>query len=560
MEDVQPEAAFHRAGKERLAFPNQEDSAVKRLIWDDLLAWKARKNRKPLILRGVRQSGKTWLLKAFGRECFASCAYFNFEGNPRLYAVFATDLNPDRIIQELELLQNSRIDLAATLIVFDEIQFCNQALISLKYFNEQKPEAKIVAAGSLLGLALAKPLSFPVGKVEFLDLHPLTFREFLMAQQEDLVLERLDALKAGEPVPESIHPSLVEQLHTYYYVGGMPEAVQSWVENRNPANVATIQRAILDSYELDFAKHAPDREFEKLSAIWHAIPAQLARENQKFVFNRVKAGARGRDLESALQWLLSAGLVYKISKIEKPGIPLSAYADDSHFKIYLCDVGLMRSMADVTLLSIKQGDAMYAEFRGAIAENYVLTELVASHPDTCVLAVPNRTPKWILSAGSANTWSRLKSRLRERVRSKSLGVYIDKYKPDIAIRLSMKNAGSEPPLYCEPLYLDPSSRPTGSDSSSGRRVSTAPPDRLIPIHCLADWPRRIVAAQCVGAMKILARMIRIPPAVIVRLTAENSMTDCFAESSCSSRSIRVQFWVVSACRFEIWGALLRPSP
>lgn len=425
---------------------------MKRLLWDDLLNWKSRQNHKPLILRGVRQCGKTWLLKAFGTNCYPSSAYFNFEGNPRLHSVFDSDLNPDRIIQELELLQNKRIDLHETLIIFDEIQFCNKALTSLKYFNEKKPEASIIAAGSLLGLALSTPLSFPVGKVDFLDLYPLSFTEFLMAQDENLLVDKLSILKAGESVPESIHPRLIDLLHTYYYVGGMPEAVQSWAQNHDPDDITRIQHSILDSYELDFAKHAPGRDFEKLSAIWHAVPAQLALENQKFIFSRVKAGSRGRDLESALQWLISAGLVYKVPKIEKPGIPLSAYSDDSYFKIYLCDVGLMRAMADISLLSIKQKDPLFTEFRGALTENYALTELIVKHLAP-VFWRSKQTAEVDFICYFGQHLIPIEVKSADHVRSKSLNVYIDQYKPEVAIRLSMKNAGADPPLFSVPLYL-----------------------------------------------------------------------------------------------------------
>lgn len=425
---------------------------MERLIWKDLLAWKARPDHKPLILRGVRQCGKTWLLKKFGSTCYSSVAYFNFEGNSRLHAIFEPDLNPDRILQELELLQNKRIDLKETLLIFDEIQFCNPALTSLKYFQEDKPEISIVAAGSLLGLALSKSLSFPVGKVDFLDLYPLTFKEFLMANGENLIAEKLDSIHAGEAVPESIHPHLTDLLHRFYYVGGMPEAVQSWVSQKDPDDVNRIQKSILDSYELDFAKHAPDREFEKLSAIWHAVPAQLAQENQKFVFNRVKAGARARDLESALQWLISAGLVHKVPRIEKPGVPLSAYSDDSYFKIYLCDVGLMRSMADIPLLSILHKDPYFTEYRGAFTETFVLNELIVSQTKP-VFWRSKQTAEvdFVCRIGQQIVPIEVKS--EENVRSRSLSMYMDKYKPATAVRLSMKNGGAEPPLFSEPLYL-----------------------------------------------------------------------------------------------------------
>lgn len=425
---------------------------MKRDVWDDLLAWKSRKNHKPLIVSGVRQCGKTWLLKSFGSSAYSSYAYFNFEGNPQLHAVFELDLDPDRIIRELSLLQNKRINLDDTLIIFDEIQFCNKALTSLKYFCENKPEASIIAAGSLLGIALSEPLSFPVGKVDFLELYPLTFPEFLMANGEEMVVELLSEIKIGEAVPAAIHPRLVDLLSTYYFVGGMPESVASWVDNHDPEDVVRIQKSILDSYELDFAKHAPDRSFEKLSTIWHTIPAQLARENQKFIFSRVRAGARGRDLEEALQWLISAGLVYKVPKIERPGIPLSAYADDSYFKLYLCDVGLLRAMADIPMQSIKQKTPLFSEFRGVLTENFVLTELIARqlHPvfwrskQTAEVDFVCRINQYLVP---------IEVKAEDNVRSRSLAVYLDKYKPSVAVRLSAKNAGTEPPLYSVPLYL-----------------------------------------------------------------------------------------------------------
>lgn len=425
---------------------------MKRQIWDDLLDWKSKNDQKPLIIRGVRQCGKTWLLKTFGATCYEQYAYFNFEGNPRLQTIFDIDLDPERILHELEILQNKKINVANSLIIFDEIQFCNKALTSLKYFNEQKPEISIVAAGSLLGLALAKPLSFPVGKVEFLDLYPLSFQEFLLALGEEMMIEKLTQLVAGERIPESMHPRLIELLHLYYFVGGMPEAVQSWVKHQDPDEVTRIQNAILDSYELDFAKHSPAHEFEKLSAIWHSVPAQLALENQKFIFSRAKESARGRDLESALQWLVSAGLVYKVTKIEKPGVPLSAYADDSFFKLYLCDVGLLRAMADIPLISIRHKDTLFSEFSGAMAENFVLSELmVYKHKPFFWRSKQSAEVAFICRIGRHIVPIEVKA--ADRVRSRSLGVYVKAYEPKIAIRLSTKNAGAEPPLFSEPLYL-----------------------------------------------------------------------------------------------------------
>ncbi len=367
-------------------------------------------------------------------------------------ATFDADLNPKRIVQELELLQNQKINLRETLIVFDEIQSCNKAITSLKYFNENLPDASIIAAGSLLGLALSQPLSFPVGQVEFLDLYPLSFIEFLMAQGEDLIVEKIRTLEAGEPVPASIHPKLVDLLYTYYFVGGMPEAVKSWTKDQDQDAVMRIKRSILESYELDFVKHAPKSDFGKLSAIWHAVPSQLAQDNQKFVFSRVKEGARARDLESALQWLISAGLIYKVNKIEKPGIPLSAYADDSFFKIFLCDVGLISTMADIPLISIKQKDPLFNQFSGALTENYVLNELVSSDLNPFFWrSKQSAEVDFVCRINRHLVPIEVKSNIN--VRSRSLQVYLDKYKPAHAVRLSMKNAGTEPPLLSTPLYL-----------------------------------------------------------------------------------------------------------
>lgn len=425
---------------------------MRRTIWQDLLAWKSKENHKPLIIRGVRQCGKTWILKEFAVHCYEDYIYLNFEGNAQLNAVFLPDLDPVRIVHELELLSNRRIDVGKTLIIFDEIQFCNEALTSLKYFNENMPEAHIIAAGSLLGLALSKPLSFPVGKVDFLDLYPMTFFEFILACGEELIYESLQQLQTADDLPASIHLKLKNLLQEYFFTGGMPEAVASWVKNREPVEVAMIQRSILDSYELDFAKHAPDRDFEKLSSIWHAVPAQLAQQNQKFIFSRVREGYRGRDLESSLQWLISAGLVYKVSKISKPSIPLSAYSDDSFFKLYLCDIGLLRAMADIPIMSIKQQDSLFAEFKGAITENFILNELTASglHP---YFWKSKQTAEVDFVCRVGTNIIPIEVKAEENVRSRSLSVYTEKYKPAITIRMSMKKPGKEPPMYSIPLYL-----------------------------------------------------------------------------------------------------------
>ncbi len=318
---------------------------MKRLIINEFIKWKNRKDRKPLILKGVRQCGKTYILKLFGKENYEDIAYFNFEGNPALAQHFEQDLDPKRIIMELGVLNNEKINPKSTLIILDEIQFCNAAMTSLKYFYEEIPEYHIVCAGSLLGIALSKPLSFPVGKVDFLTLRPMCFLEFILSNEEEMLIEYIKKLDVNTPVSQMFLDKLTTLYKTYLVTGGMPEVISIWLESKDVSEVERIQDVILNSYELDFAKHAPAAEFPKLSLMWKSIPDQLAKENGKFVYGHVKQGARAKDLEDALQWLVSAGMVYKVNKIEKPAIPLSAYSNPSFFKVYLSDVGLLRRMS-----------------------------------------------------------------------------------------------------------------------------------------------------------------------------------------------------------------------
>lgn len=291
---------------------------MKRNLTRELIAWKENSEKKPLIVKGVRQCGKTYLLKKFGEDHYGDIAYFNFEGNNALQARFEDDLDVKRIITELGILRKKVIEPHKTLIVFDEIQFCNPALTSLKYFSENAPEYHIVCAGSLLGIALSKPLSFPVGKVEFLTLRPMSFHEFLLANEEDMLCEYLSSLSPTERLSDLMTQKLENYLETYYITGGMPEAVATWIQTKDIERLEAVQQKIIDSYELDFAKHAPSKDFPKLTAIWHSIPGQLVKENSKFIFSQVKKGLRAKDLEDALDWLISAGMVIKVMKIEKP--------------------------------------------------------------------------------------------------------------------------------------------------------------------------------------------------------------------------------------------------
>jgi len=339
-----------------------------------LIAWKAKEGKKPLIIRGVRQCGKTYLMKEFGRLHYDDVAYFSFEDTPALGEKFEPDLHPTRIIKELGILRNKTIKPEGTLIILDEIQQCGKALTALKYFQENNPEYNIICAGSLLGVSLSEKTSFPVGKVEFLTLRPLSFYEFLLADGRELLLE---SLRDGDELTEQSAADLRRKLLDYYIVGGMPEAVLKWITSGyNIDETEEIQKHILESYEVDFIKHAPAKDFPKLSAIWRAIPSQLAKENSKFIFSQIKDSWRAKDLEDALEWLIRAGLAIKVEKIEKPFIPLSAYADHKFFKLYMCDIGLLRVMAGLSPNAIYNISNIYTEFKGALVENFALCELI----------------------------------------------------------------------------------------------------------------------------------------------------------------------------------------
>lgn len=430
----------------------KEVIVLKRLLYNELLKWKNSENRKPLILKGVRQCGKTWLLREFGKNNYDDVAYFNFEGDEALQKRFEQNLDVQRIIEELSILNNKIIQPEKTLIIFDEIQFCNKALTSLKYFCENAPQYHIVCAGSLLGILLSKPLSFPVGKVDFLELKPMNFYEFLLANNEEMLLEYLK--KNITKIPETFENKLINYLRYFYIVGGMPEVVDKWITTKDIQQVEKIQDIILNSYELDFAKHAPLYDTPKLSLIWDYIPRELSRENSKFIYGHVKQGARAKDLEDALQWLISAGLCYKINKIEKPNIPISSYLDMQSFKIYMCDVGLLRRKAKVDAnIILSDNKEIYKEFKGAIAENFVLLELNS---------INGEIPYYWTSGNTAEVdfiWQLndkiipIEVKSGENLSARSLTIYKQKYNPDIAIKVSMKNLEKQEKIINVPLYL-----------------------------------------------------------------------------------------------------------
>lgn len=349
---------------------------MKRLIMSKLLAWKNSPYRKPLILKGVRQVGKTWVLKEFGKLYYKNIAYFNFDENKEYKQFFETTKSVERILQNLMLASGQKIEAENTLIIFDEVQDCPEVINSMKYFCENAPQYHVACAGSLLGITLAKPSSFPVGKVNFMQINPMNFTEFLLANGDENLAKYIEQIDKIEPIPDAFFNPLYEKLKMYYVTGGMPESVLMWAKARDVNAMQETLFEIITAYERDFAKHPNVSEFPKISMIWNSIPSQLARENKKFLYKVVKNGARAREYEDALQWLVSAQLVYKIYRNTAPSLPIAAYDDVSAFKIYLADVGLLRRLAQLSPTAFAEGNRLFTEFKGALTENYVLQALL----------------------------------------------------------------------------------------------------------------------------------------------------------------------------------------
>ncbi|MDD1727584.1 MAG: AAA family ATPase [Methanospirillum sp.] len=433
---------------------------MKRFISDTLLKWKDSRDRKPVIIEGIRQCGKTWVLKNFGEAEFKDIAYFNFEYDDRLQKIFEGDLNVSRIIKDLGIIRNKSIQPGTTILILDEIQICPRAITSLKYFCENLSELHVAAAGSLLGVVMAqmgKNVSFPVGKVQMLKMYPLNFPEFLLAKDEELLYEYLNNLSPDEGVSTVFTGKMEEAYREYLITGGMPEVVRSWINDRDTGIVEMIQTGILDNYEKDFVKYASVSEFPKLSLIWSSIPAQLAKDNQKFIFSHVKQGLRARDLEDSLLWLISAGLIYKVEKIERPYIPVTTYGDSTFFKIYLSDVGLLRRMSKFPADVVFDTTSLTADMRGILTENFVLTELIANNFQRPFFWKSGGIAEvdYIIQEGVDVIPIEVKS--ARRTRSRSLAEYRKKYSPRIAIRTSLRDIAKYSDEYGEvleiPLYL-----------------------------------------------------------------------------------------------------------
>lgn len=424
---------------------------MKRLIMEKLINWKKSKYRKPLILQGARQVGKTYVLKEFGEENYESVAYFNFDHDENLYDLFNNTKDPKRILEQLSFVHGKAILPEKTLIFFDEIQECPNALNSLKYFKEEANEYHIVAAGSLLGIRLSHT-SFPVGKVEFMTLYPMSFSEFLIADDCENLVDYMKNINKIEQIPEIFFSKLEEKLKAYFIIGGMPEAVYSWVNEKDVERVNSILNNILKSYESDFAKHVSDSEANKISLIWNSIPSQLSKENKKFLYQTIKQGARAREYEGALNWLNDANLISKIYNVNKTDIPLKAYTDLSAFKIYMNDVGLLRRMVNIDSKIVIEGSKLFEEFKGALTENYVLNMLNTIYEEVpnyftfdryeidFIIQTKNKIiPIEVKSSTSAN--------------NKSLSKYNTEKDTDISIRLSLNNLSKDGKVLNIPLFL-----------------------------------------------------------------------------------------------------------
>lgn len=424
---------------------------LKRFILDELVKWKSSKYRKPLILKGTRQVGKTYILKQFGKENYEGVAYFNFDHDENLYNLFTNTKDPKRILEQLAFVYGKAILPEKTLIIFDEIQECPNALNCLKYFQEEANEYHIVCAGSLLGIRLSHT-SFPVGKIDFLNMYPMSFSEFLIADNCENLVKYMKSINKIENIPDIFFHQLEEKLKAYFIIGGMPEAVSAWVNDKDMELVNKIQENILKAYESDFSKHTQNSEANKISLIWNNIPSQLAKENKKFLYQVIKEGARAREYENALNWLNDANLIYKIYNVTKTDFPLKAYNDLSSFKIYMNDVGLLRKMANLDSKIILEGNKLFEEFKGAFTENYVLNMLnIIFDRVPNYFAFNRHEIDFVIQHKNKIIPIEVKSNMSTN--NISLTRYNEKFDNKISIRLSMNNLIKDGKIVNVPLFL-----------------------------------------------------------------------------------------------------------
>ena len=424
---------------------------MERTAMEALVKWNGKKNRKPLILKGARQVGKTWLMKEFGKRYFKYTAYVNFDNNERMRDVFESDYNIDRILMAVNIETGVKIVPGETLIIFDEIQEAPKAIASLKYFCEDAPEYAVIAAGSLLGVAIHKGVSFPVGKVDTIQLNPLSFREFLAAVGEE-GLARLIEQKEYD-LMSAFREKYIDWLKKYYYIGGMPEVVSFFVEEKDFGEVRYLQKQIIEMYENDFSKHTTEQELPRIRMVWNSVPMQLAKENKKFLFGKIKEGARSKDFEIAIEWLQDCGLITKVYRVNKPAMPLKAYIEFSAFKLYLLDVGLLSAMSDLDARTILEGNRIFTEFKGALTEQYVLQQLIADTEYVPYYFTETKSEgeiDFLIQKGMDIIPVEVKA--EENLRAKSLKCFCEKYEPREAIRTSMSDYKQQDWLNNIPLW------------------------------------------------------------------------------------------------------------
>lgn len=424
---------------------------MQRYALKHLINWKNKKNHKPLVIQGARQVGKTWLMQEFGKKYYEQVAYINFDVDLKSREIFDVDYDTERLIMDIGLATKTKINAENTLIIFDEIQECPRALTSLKYFRENAPQYDIIVAGSLLGVACHEGTGFPVGKVSFMNLFPLSFEEFLLAMGEERFVELLN--KKDFKTIKLFNNKYEKLLKQYCYVGGMPEIVQDFVENKDFESVRNLQKEIISAYEEDFTKHIPTNTVAKIRLLWKSIPAQLSKENKKFIYGAAKEGARARDFEAALSWLINSGLVYRVNKITKPDLPITAYEDFNSFKLFVLDVGLLGAMTDLQANTIIDGNRIFEEFKGAIAEQYVLQQF-KTIKDLPVFYWSNETSRaeidFVIQIKSDVVPVEVKA--ERNLQAKSLKVYMEKFKPNYAIRTSMADYKKTNSLIDIPMY------------------------------------------------------------------------------------------------------------
>lgn len=422
-----------------------------RTAMTELEAWKTKKQHKPLIIRGARQVGKTWLMKEFGASQYKNTVYINFDNNERMKNLFEGSLEVERLIIGLELYAGYKIDPQNTLLIFDEVQEVPKALTSLKYFNEDAPQYQIICAGSLLGVALHPGTSFPVGKVEFLDLYPLSFFEFMTAMGKEQYVDLLQ--ESDFEMATAFKQVYVDLLKHYYYVGGMPEVVRSFSENGDFNEVRDIQQRILSAYEQDFSKHAPNEVVPRIRMLWNSIPVQLTKENKKFIYGLVKEGARAKEYELALLWLTDCGLVHKVHRITAPSLPLKAYEDFKAFKLFVLDVGLLSCMTGLRQSVLLDGNELFKEFKGALTEQYVLQQLkTLNSVDAYYWTADRGTAEVDFVIDTGDNVIPVEVKAEVNLQAKSLKVYREKFEPTISVRTSMADYRKEDWLINLPLW------------------------------------------------------------------------------------------------------------